>query len=94
MGRTPPERNNVIFGCVRPNGEVDTEATGMEVPLRSSGIEIVNGRRGTDKSKEGGTGFTTDAVACNIIALDFEETLKDLRVMRSEAEGKGFCFPG
>lgn len=94
MGRTSPERNRVIFGCVRLNGDVDTEATDIEVPLRSSGIETMNGREGTDRLNEGGAGFTTDAVACNTIVLDFEETLKDFRVMKSEAEGKGTFCPG
>jgi hypothetical protein len=94
MGKIPPERNRVIFGWVRPNGDVDTEATAMEVLSRSSGIEIVNGSKGADRSKEGGAGFMTDAVACNIRVSEFEETLKDLRVMRSDAEGKGTFCPG
>lgn len=94
MGRIAPERDRVIFGFVRVNGDVDTEATEMEVLSRSSGNEIVNGSRGTDSVKEGGAGFMMDAIACNIRALDFEETLKDLRVTRSEAEGKGTLCPG
>ena len=94
MGRTSPERNMVVYGCVRLNGDVDTEATDIEVPSRSSGTETRNGRRGTDRLNEEGTGFTTDAVACNIKVLDFEETLKDFRVMKSEAEGKGTFRPG
>jgi hypothetical protein len=73
---------------------VDTEATDIEVPLRSSGTEITNGRRGADRLNEGGAGFTTDAVACNTIVLDLEETLRDFRVMKSEAEGKGTFCPG
>jgi len=94
MGRMPPEMNRVVFGCVRPNGDVDTEATEMGVLSRLSGIEIVNGSRGTVRLKEGGAGFMTDAVARNTRVLDFEETSKDLRVMRSEAEGKGALCPG
>ena len=94
MGRTPPERNMVVYGCVRLNRDVDTEATDIEVPSRSSGIETRNGRMGTDRLNEEGKGSTTDAVACNIIVLDFEETLKDFRVMKSEAEGKGAFRPG
>jgi hypothetical protein len=43
---------------------------------------------------EGGAGFMTDAVACNTIVLDLEETLKDFRVIKSEAEGKGTFWPG
>jgi hypothetical protein len=94
MGRISPERDRVIFGCVRLNGDVDTEATDTEEPSRSSGIETMNGREGADRWNEGGEGFTTDAVACNTIVLDFEETLKDFRVMKSEAEGKGTLCPG
>lgn len=94
MGRMSPERDRVIFGCVRPNGDVDTEATDVEVPSGSSGIETMNGRGGTDRLKEEGTGFTTDAVACKTIVSDFEDTLKDSRVMKSEAEGKGTLSPG
>jgi len=80
-------RDRVIFGCVRLNGDVDTKATDIEVSLRSSGTETTNGRKGTDRLNEGGAGFTTDAVACNAIVLDLEETLKDFTVMKSEAEG-------
>ena len=94
MGRTSPERNRVIFGYVRLNGVVDTEATDIEVPSRSSGTETMNGRRGIVRLNEGGAGFMTDAVACNTIVLDLEETLKDFRVMKSEAEGKGTLCPG
>ena len=94
MGRTLPERDSVVFGCVRLNGDVDTEATDIEVPLRSSGTETMNGRKGTDRLNEEGAGFTTDAVACNTIVLDLEETLKDFRVIKSEAEGKGTFCPG
>lgn len=54
----------------------------------------MNGSKGADKLKEGGAGFTTDAVTCNVRASDFEDTLKDLRVMRSEADGKGMLCPG
>lgn len=93
MGRIAPERSRVVFGYVRLNGDVDTEATDMELLSRSSGIEIENGNEGADRPKQGGKGFTIDAIACNTIALDIEETLKDLRVTVSEAEGKGF-FPG
>ena len=77
MGRMLPERNRVIFGYVRLNGDVDMEATATEVPLRSSGIEMINGKRGTDRLKEGGTGFPIEAIACRTIVLDFEDTLKD-----------------
>ena len=73
---------------------MDTEATDTEVPSCSSGTETINGRTGADMLNEGGAGFMTDAVACNTIVLDFEETLKDLRVMKSEAEGKGTFCPG
>ena len=89
-----PERNRVTFGCVRLKGDVDTEATDIEVPSRSSGNETMNGRRGTDRLKVAGIGLMTDAIACNAVILDFEDTLKDLRVMKSEAEGKGTSFPG
>jgi hypothetical protein len=94
MGRTSPERNRVIFGCVRLKGVVDTEATDIEVPLRSSGTETMNGSKGIDRLNEGGAGFTTDAVACKTIESDFEKMLKDFKVMRSEAEGKGALCPG
>jgi hypothetical protein len=94
MGRTSPERKRVIFGCVRLNGDVDTEATDIEEPSRSSGTETMNGRTGADRLNEGGAGFRIDAVACNTIVLDLEETLKDSRVMKSEAEGKGTFCPG
>ena len=39
MGRTLPERNRVILGCVRLNGAVETEATDIEVPSCSSGSQ-------------------------------------------------------
>ena len=94
MGRTLPERNRVIFGCVKLKGAVDTEATDIEAPSRSSGIETLNGRKGIDRLNERGAGLTTDAVACNTIVLGLEEMLKDFRVMRSEAEGKGVLCPG
>ena len=94
MGRTPPERNKVIFGCVGLNGDVETEATDIEVPSRSSGTETMNGREGTERSNEEGTGFTTDAIACNTIVLDLEEMWKAFTVMKSEAEGRGTLCPG
>ena len=49
MGRTAPERKRVIFGCVRLNGAVETEATDIEVPSRSSGSQTDAGevRAGT-----------------------------------------------
>ena len=73
---------------MRWNGDVDTEAIDIEVLSRSSGTEIMNGSGGADRLKEGGAGFTTDAVACNTIVSDFEETLKDLRVMKLEVGGR------
>ena len=94
MGRTSPERKRVVFGCVRLNGVVDTEAIDIAVPSRSSGTETMNGRKGIERLNEGGAGFTTDAVACNTRVLELEETLKDFRVMKSEAEGRGTLCPG
>ena len=46
--------------------EMYTEATDIEVPSHSSGIET---RKGTDKLNEKGAGFTTDAITCNTIMI-------------------------
>ena len=64
---------------MRLNGDVDTATV---VP--SSGIEMINGKRGTDRLKEGSTGFTIEAIACRTTVLDFNETFKDGRVMRQK----------
>jgi hypothetical protein len=93
-GRTLPEMTRVMFGWVRENGCVETEAIWM--PGETEGDEGEDGGREAMKGIEGvvklnvsGAGSMIVASALRIRLLDSVDTPNDWRVTSSGKEGKG-----